>query len=124
MSNLLAETRSAIKASGHMTDDIVFIGSEPDGYECTWDEFCVLANQEYDEGFGAQEVAKDLVMVFRDGAKMWRHEYDGSENWEFSTPFKRPTKATPIKFLFGKYWADLSELHSTDPDTINHQHPR
>jgi hypothetical protein len=97
--NLLTETREAIEESGHTPDDIVFIGSEASGHQCTWDEFCRLADVEYDAGYGASEVAMDLVVVFRDGAKLWRGEYDGSEWWEFSRPFKRPTEAKPITRL-------------------------
>lgn len=99
MTNLLHETRDAIGRSGHTEKDIVFIGSEKTGHSCTWEEFTELANIEYDSGFGAAEVAQDLIIVFSDGAKMWRGEYDGSEWWEFSTPFKRSEETKPIKRL-------------------------
>lgn len=97
--NLLKETKDAIASSRHTEADIVFIGSEATGHECTWAEFCTLADVEYDAGFGAAEVAKDLCIVFSDGQKMWRGEYDGSEWWEHSTQFKRPEKALPIARL-------------------------
>ena len=122
--NLLKETQAAIKSSGHRPKDIIFIGSEETGHQCTWEEFQVLADQEYDAGYGAQEVARDLVIVFSDGSKMWRHEYDGSENWEYSKPFERPDKSLPIHCLFGTYWPTLEELQKKDADTIAHQVPR
>ena len=110
MTNLLDETIAAIKDSGHAEADIVFIGSEKTGHQCTWDQFCVLANVEYDAGFGGQKVAHDLIIVFSDGQKMWRGEYDGSEWWEYSTLFKRPEAAISIPSLFCHGWSDLAEI--------------
>jgi hypothetical protein len=74
MSNLLQETKEAIASSGHTESDIVFIGSESSWHQCTWAEFCALADVEYDAGFGASHVAQDLIVVFGDGQKLWRDE--------------------------------------------------
>ena len=93
---LLEETKDAIASSGHTEADIVFIGSEKTGHQCTWDKFCDLANVEYDAGFGAAQVAQDLRVVFSDGQQLWRGEYDGLEWWEHSTPFLRPDASLPI----------------------------
>ena len=114
--NLLQETKEAIKESGHTEADIIFIGSENSGHQCTWEEFCVLADVEYDNDYGAQEVAQDLIIAFKDGQKLWRGEYDGSEWWNYSTPFKRPHVALPIKCLVvegtGRVgWVDLAEIN-------------
>jgi hypothetical protein len=108
---LLAETIEAIEKSGHSITDVVFIGSE-EGYECTWQEFETLANKSYDSGFGAAEVAKDLIVVFSDGTKLWRGEYDGSEWWEYSTPFKKPAECKPIKRLMGGMWDTLRDMNT------------
>ena len=97
--NLLNETLEDINKSGHTPEDILFIGSEISGHTCTWEVFKVLANLEYDDGFGSQEIADDLIVVFNDGQKMWRAEYDGSEWWEYSTTFKIPEQSYPIKTL-------------------------
>jgi len=45
---------------------------------------------------------------------MWRHDYDGSENWAYSSPFKMPTEVKPIKKLFVNDvgWQDLAEINS------------
>ena len=80
-------------------EQIIYIGSEQSGHQCTWVEFQVLADVEYDDGYGAQEVASDLIIVFSDGSKMLRREYDGLEWWEYSAPFKAPAEAKPIKGL-------------------------
>lgn len=70
MTNFLEETKTDIEKSGHQTSDIVFIGSEKSGHQCSWDEFCLLANREYDSGYGGQEVSSDLIIVFSDGSSM------------------------------------------------------
>lgn len=111
--NLLEETITCIESSGHTPANIVFIGSEESGHQCTWEEFTKLANREYKDGFGAAQVSQDLIIVFSDGMKMWRGEYDGSEWWEFSTPFKMPQVAKPITTLFAKGigWIDLKDIN-------------
>ena len=108
--NLLEETIEAIKQSGHEIEDIVFIGSQSSGHSCTWSEFVFLANRYYDKGYGSQEVAFDLIIVFTDGSTMWREEYDGSEWWRYALQFKMPTETKPIKTLFGAY-ASLAEIN-------------
>ena len=112
--NLLQETIEAVAESGHTPDQIVFIGSRVTGHSCTWDEFVVLADREYESGFGSQKVAEDLLVLFSDGQTMWRHEYDGSEQWMFSEPFEPPVERKPIRSLFVVAnqvgWKALSEI--------------
>ena len=111
--NLLQETKKDITTSGHKIKDIIFIGSEDTGHSCTWKEFETLADKEYDSGYGGQEVATDLIIVFRDGMKMWRGEYDGSEWWNFSTPFSNPIDKQPIAELFcHSAWETLEEINT------------
>lgn len=109
--NLLAETISDINSSGHDISEIVFIGSEESGHSCTWDKFTSLADKDYHSGYGAQEVASDLIVVFSDGATMKRGEYDGSEWWEYSKPFTKPEATKEITSLFGGMWGDLEEAN-------------
>lgn len=97
---LLEETLTAIEESGHKIDDIIFIGSEKTGHSCTWQEFEKLADNEYNGGYGAPQVAQDLIIAFSDNSKMWRGEYDGSEWWEYPTPFKMPNEKKSISGLF------------------------
>lgn len=110
--NFLAETKRAINLSGHVPSDIVFIGSVDSGHACTWDEFLLLADFDYDCGFGAQEVPCDLIIAFSDGSTMWRHEYDGSERWDYSVPFKMPEETLPIVRLYyeGSMWPTLEDV--------------
>lgn len=114
--NLLQETKEAIEDSGHTEADIIFIGSEKSGHQCTWDEFCVLADVEYDAGYGAAQVAQDLIIVFSDGQRLWRGERDGAEWWNYSTKFKRPDASFPIKRLVVEGtdfvgWVDLGQIN-------------
>lgn len=114
--NLLEETLHEMARAKLTHEKIVFIGSEDSEYACTWEEFVKLANVEYDAGFGAQEVAEDLVIEFTDGTSMRRVECDGSEHWSVTTPPKpRPPAAKSIKRLIVcddlVGWCTLSEIH-------------
>lgn len=115
--NLKDETIKAVADSGHTPDQIIFIGSEETGHQCTWEEFLTLANRDYFKGFGAAKVATDLVIVFMDGQKIWRGEYDGSEWWEFSMPFQMPSESHAIQTIFADDknqvgWCTLSRLNN------------
>ena len=78
--NLLEETILCLNNNGKVTSDVLWVGN----YELktNWENFSKIADVEYNEGFGSQEVATDLLIVGKD---WWleRHEYDGSERWEF-----------------------------------------
>lgn len=113
----LTETIRAIKRSGHKIGDVVFIGSVQSGHSCSWTKFRRLADFTYDSGFGTSEVASDLVVVFKDGKKLWRGEYDGSEWWEFDSPLvKIPKKRNPITKLHGDWGGTLEDLHDPEYD--------
>ena len=85
--NLLDETMDALRNVGHSSDDVVWIGSDDGRYWITWDEFAKIADQiDYDQGFGAVEIPKDLVVVFLGrAASRWlrrRTTACGAEWWE------------------------------------------
>ena len=80
--NLYKETMNCLAEHGKTFDDVVAIcGNE---FRIKKDDFIKLSNVEYDSGFGAPEVAEDLVVV-GDGFWLERHEYDGSEWWEYKS---------------------------------------
>ena len=54
---------------------------------------------DYDDGYGDQEIAVDLVVVFTDGGFLRRAEYDGSEWWEYEPPFRVPAMQWPFKLV-------------------------
>lgn len=118
MTNLLKETRDAITRSGHAIEDIVFIGSANGEYACTWQEFEQIADVEYDSGFGAAEVARDLVVRFSDSKHLWRYEYDGSERWDWDTPPQGQWEGAPkpIVRLAGGMWSSVADLQEEAPD--------
>lgn len=81
MINFLAETKSKMKEIGKTEEDIRFIGILNGGNYCTWKEFCIMADREYYNSFGINYVEEDLVIIFNDGSRLHRYEYDGSEEW-------------------------------------------
>jgi hypothetical protein len=104
--NLLNETKEDMAKAGYTPEQIVFIGSQRSGHCCTWAEFELLANFEYDAGYGGSEIPEDLIIVFSDGSWMERGEYDGSEWWEFRHPFVMPAETEPInRIKGGPSWA-------------------
>lgn len=88
MINFLEETLDMLKDCGKTEDDVIWVGrceywasSYPD-VKNTWEWFKSKANFEYDNGYGGAEIPLSLVVV---GEDFWleRHEYDGSEWWEY-----------------------------------------
>lgn len=79
MVNLLEETKEILEHNNYTLDDIEWVGTSL--HYIDKEEFIKLANVTYYNGFGAQEVADNLILVGKD---FWleRHEYDGSEWWE------------------------------------------
>lgn len=78
--NLLKETIKILERNRVSPNDVCFV---TDGKsDCGWKEFADNANFEYYEGYGGQEVNCNLKIVGKDWW-MERHEYDGSEWWEF-----------------------------------------
>jgi len=87
--NLLDETLSFLQRHGLTEEDVCWVG---DGVNyCSWNDFVGIANVEYDAGYGIQEIEEDLIVVGKD---WWleRHEYDGSEWWEFKKLPEKPKK--------------------------------
>lgn len=78
--NLLEETLEFLKENSKQESDVLYCCG--DSFKFTWDNFKKLADVEYDDGYGGEEVATNLKIVGKD---FWleRHDYDGSEWWEF-----------------------------------------
>lgn len=88
MKNLYKETAEFLLENGKSMSDIVFVSGN--GHEIPLDNFIKAAKSyDYDDGFGSEEVPIDLLVVGKD---WWieRHEYDGSEWWEYKTLPQRP----------------------------------
>ena len=102
--NFKNETLRVLKENNKTIDDIVWIGCER-GY-IPIDEFFRNADFEYDSGYGAQEVASDIMIVGKTFV-MTRGEYDGSEWWEYREPVKKPKNKLENYKLTGGMWEEL-----------------
>ena len=90
MRNFLKETIDVLKYNHKKPKDILWIGIPETGY-INWEKFIKLADIEYNNGYGSPEINTCLIIV---GKNWWleRHQYDGSEWWEFKTLPKKPNK--------------------------------
>jgi len=97
--NLLKETLDILNDSNILEDQILYVAGKKSNIKISWEHFKKIADTDYDNGYGGQEVAQDLVIV---GNDFWleRSEYDGSEWWSFK---KKPD-------IKGKYQDD--KIHS------------
>lgn len=120
--NLWEETIEKLQKNGKTFDDVVYIcGSE---FKITKEDFVKYSKTDYDSGFGAPEVAEDLIVV---GTDFWleRHEYDGSEWWEYKEmpkgedlPLKKITALTVYQAQLNGVdcscgWETLGSLNGT-----------
>lgn len=106
--NLLNETLEILKENNLEPKDVLWVGNSE--VKTDWENFAKIADIDYDSGFGGQEVATDLIVV---GQNWWleRHEYDGSEWWEFKQQPKEPeTKVTLYRVVGDGMWSNLKEL--------------
>ena len=94
--NLLEETEGVLNRHNKTFKDIVWVGTK-DHY-VDKKKFLELSDINYDGGYGAQEVADNLLIV---GDNWWleRHEYDGSEWWEYKELPIKPNKKIELKAL-------------------------
>ena len=100
MINLKTETIRELRKRGHKPSDVIWVGCE--NFEIPVDLFWKLADVNYDNGYGANEVPEDLIVC---GNNWWleRHEYDGAEWWEYKTLHKRPVKTEIVTTVFCAY---------------------
>lgn len=103
MANLLAETLALLKFHGLTPVDVRWVGGRPatwgepkSSFLGSWKDFAALADFEYDAGYGGEEINTNLKVV---GGDWWleRHEYDGSEWWEFKRLPSQPVDAEPMR---------------------------
>lgn len=115
MTNIVKETLEELKYLGLKSEDVLWVGSHDGKYAMPWDQFQArFENVTYDSGFGAQEIAEDLVVV---GANWWleREEYDGSERWAFKQLPVRFDDAVPfhhVKHPEGHGWRSLADCNN------------
>lgn len=90
MINLLEETLRDFEEENLKEEDVLFVANSK--RYCSFDEFKTLAqNINYDnDGYGCEEIHRDLVIVFKDGTWFSRGEYDGTEWWEYHKVPQKP----------------------------------
>lgn len=111
VTNLWKETERILTAHGKMFKDVKYI--QGSNFGITKENFEKVAKKSnYSSGFGAAEVADDLVVV---GDNWWieRHEYDGSEWWEYKEKLKQISEIKEVSHLAGGMWDKLAKLNET-----------
>ena len=79
-------------------------------YCIDWHDFILLANFEYNSGYGGAEIPSDLIVVGKD-FYMTRGEYDGSEWWDYHTQPVKPENSIKCTKLKGDgLWGDLERF--------------
>lgn len=115
MKHLLQETVEAIGRSGRTIEDVSWVGTLDGKFRSTWDEFAdVTYNVTYNDGYGAPEVATDLIVMFNDGNYMSRGEYVGSEWWEWTLapePVTGETRRLERVLAVGVGWESVEGVH-------------
>ena len=114
--NLKKETLKELADNGKSWSDI--LGVCGNDFQIDKELFLKLADREYNDGYGGEEVACDLKIV---GNDFWleRHSYDGSEWWEFkSLPDLSNMKFEKVERVIREsdYWhtGSLKSLQSKD----------
>jgi len=87
MKNLLSETIEILSDNNKTESDVLWVGDLTAYF--SWEHFKKIASVDYDNGFGGAEIIQCLKVV---GNDFWleRHEYDGSEWWEYKELPKKP----------------------------------
>lgn len=110
MINLWEETIGTIEDNNRKWDDVTHISGT--NFQISKENYERVAKKTYyNSGFGAPDVAVDLV-IYGVGFLMKRGEYDGSEWWEF-IEFSCNTNlpVVDINRLAGGMWNTLEELN-------------
>lgn len=109
--NLKEETLEALRLNGKSLEEILWIGSKD--YFIEFDETLSVLDVEYDNGFGAAEIAVDLVVVGKD---FWleRFEYHGAEGWNFKEKPKNPDEILKKPKVSKGIWDSLKELNGKE----------
>ena len=115
MVNFKEETLDTLEDYNKTWEGVRFIQGKNFSVANSKEEFLKLMDFEYDSGYGAPEIATDLIIV---GEDWWleRHEYDGSEWWEYKELPKLNTCSKSVKYLCVRQvnkigWKTLKELN-------------
>lgn len=96
MINFLKETLDVLSEYNKTPSDVLWVGHINQNVKNTWEWFEKNADFLYDNGYGGNEIPMSMVIVGKD---FWleRHEYDGSEWWEFKSLPQEPERVAEFK---------------------------
>lgn len=96
--NLGEETIKALQDKGYNMSDILWIGGQD--FRIPADNFWEVADRTaYNNHYGAQEVALDIIIAMKDGSWFDRSEYDGAEFWQYNRCPKIPAEIKEVEYL-------------------------
>ena len=113
--NLWEETVREIEYSGHTLDDIDWIGCNDFTIDVDYYKH-LAAMTEYHDGFGTEEVALDLVIVFKDNTWLSRDSYDGSEWFAYNAKPQKPAVCREPVRLANIWSSNLKAMQCLDED--------
>lgn len=109
--NLGEETIECLSKHGYGPEDVMAVGCGSFTFPVI--SFWAIADEtDYDNGFGRQEIAEDLVIWMADGGAFVRHEYDGAEYWRLIPPMPQKVSYDVMRLAscdFG--WTDLASIN-------------
>lgn len=108
--NLWEETKDVLEKNNKTFNDVIAVCCSD--FRLDFKNFIEIAiKTNYDNGFGGQEIATDLILI---GEDFWleRAEYDGSEWWEYKEKPEIPKEKKIIKKLGGGAWDTLWEINA------------
>lgn len=109
--NLLQETTEKLMTHNKTWNDVLWIGGSD--FTISIEDFKWVANREYDNGYGAPEVAQDLKIVGKD---WWleRFEYDGAEEWIYKAYPIKPLEQKSVQRVITSEigWESLAEMQN------------
>ena len=111
--NLYEETTKDLENHGQTWEDVLWVGGND--FEIPLKDFIRLAKEiDYDNGYGAQFVAADLMIITTDG-RFVREEYDGLEWWKFIPAVVASVYRSNINSLVSKHgWETLKEINEEE----------
>lgn len=93
MTNLLKETEQELINNGKSLEDICWVGTKSVKLDLDGEGIKRALDINYNSGYGLNEISLEFMVC---GNNWWleRHEYDGSEWWEYKEQPVMPTIKT------------------------------
>ena len=115
--NLYTEIIEELKINGKEKEDVRWAGNRY--FRIPLETFWSIADTDYDSGYGAPEVAEDLIIV-GDGFWLERYEYDGSERFEYREyPAVEPEKELKVDCLTVGQYNERNDNTKCGWETLN-----